>query len=667
MPYTTVKLVPGVNSVPTPSLNAAGIVDSERVRFQQGLVEKIGGWRQFVSSVGDVVWQMHAWLGMDGVARLAIGGGEGAISIFDGQTTRYVSPRNYESTVSPDFSTTLGSNVVTIVDAGSGVTIYDIVEVKTQVSVGGLIIHGLYNVKEVVSATSYKIEAATNATATVANGGDLPVFDTTAGSIVVTVTLADHGLVAGDTFAIPVGISIGGLVLSGFFRVQSAPSSSTFTIYAANKATTTDTGTLWAGSVRFVYWPSTLPPAVAGGYGMGPYGEGAYGVGSTSESQAGIGVSGYWSLDNFGGTLIACQRDGPIFSYAPDMNFGGCAIIKNAPPVNRGIVVSAQTRQIIAYGSSELGQQDPMLVRWCDVQDFDDWTASAINQAGKFSLSSGSKIMTALNIGLTTLILTDEAAWSMQYVGPDGGVFAFQKIPSTGCGAISQRCAVRLGTGVYWMGEEQFFSFRGTVQPIPCTVRDFVFDRINRDKTDRIFAGANSLFNEVCWFFTSTDSADLPDSYVKFNVVEGVWDKGSLERTAWLDKSIMGNPLSSNWSGFIYEHEEGHNDDDGPMASSFTTGWFTLADAQVYPFVDQVLPDFTFGADSGAVSITLRTTNEPGGAVREFGPYNVTPARRLIATRLRGRLVSMKVESTNIDTSWRIGAIRFRYAPDGRR
>ncbi len=667
MPYLTVKLAPGVNTIATPSQNSAGIVDSQFIRFQQGLVEKLGGWSQIAPpTIGNAVKAFHAWTDLKGVTRLAIGAGQGSVHTYDREQFKTITPRNYPSTVAIDFSTTSGSDEVSIVDANSAVTIYDVVDIITPISVGGVVLFGLYNVAEVVSATEFKVLASANATSTVANGGAAPTFDTTSGSIVVDVTFADHGFEEGDTLAITTATTIGGITLSGFYRVQSVQSSSQFRIFAENKASSTDSGDMAAGMAVFTYWPNNQPEGLHDGYGGGPYGEGEYGVGSTSESKSGTGATGDCTIDSFGGTLIVGMKDGSVFSYSPESNFLGAAIIKSAPTVNRGVLVSPHTQQVIAYGASVLGQQDPLLVRWSDVSNYDEWTASAINQAGSFRLSSGSKIMTAVNLGLSTLLLTDDGAWTMQYVGVDGGVFSFQRVPSAGCGAVSQFCAAKLGGGVYWMGERQFYTYRGSIQVIPCTVRDFVFDTIDRDMIEYVFAAPNSLHNEIAWWFSAVGSI-YPDRYVKLNVTDGSWDYGRAERSGWVDKSIFGGPISASWSGHLYEHEDGRNDDASPMVSSFTTGWFTLAEAQVYPFIDQVLPDFTFGGDADTVKITFRVTDEPGAAIREHGPYTVTPARRLISTRMRGRLVSMKVESDSIDTFWRIGAIRFRFAQDGRR
>lgn len=669
MPFTTVRLQPGVNDVMTQSLNAAGIVDSQNIRFEQGLVEKVAGWLRAFSTPFPDTSEMHPWVGLDGIARLAIAQRNGGLSLIDASSNiSVITPRNFTNNPAVNFSTTNGSNVVTIVDAGSDVGLYDVVDIRTPVYVGGIVLYGLYSINEVVSSTTFRILAFANATSTVANGGSVPTFTTTNNNILVTVNATAHGKNVGDTFPVTFPVTVGGVTLSGFYIVISVPNANQFVVAASMKASSAATVPLNGGNANFVYWPNTQPPSIPGGYGMGTYGTGTYGVGSTGMTAAGTAVTAAdWSLDNFGGTLIACEDDGPIFSFDPQSGFQTAFIVKEAPTINRGVIVSKEAHQIVAYGASVLGQQDPLLVAWSDVDNFRSWLASSGNLAGSYRLSSGSRIVAATNMGLVNVLFTDVDVWTMTFVGYASGVYSFKKLPSLGCGAVSKRCVAQIGAGLYWMGKNQFFTYSGSVRAVPCTVRDFVFNNIDWNYADRIFAAADAMTNEVTWYFPTIGSGGNCRSYVRLNTVDGVWDKGELTRVSWENQSVFGNPIGVDGDGYLNFHHVGHDDDAQPMVASFLTGWFTLAEAQQFVFIDQILPDFKFEKSNDVVMITMFAADEPGGPVRIKGPFVITPTCKLIGTRIRGRLMSMQIESTTAESAWRIGAVRFRYATAGRR
>jgi hypothetical protein len=326
-------------------------------------------------------------------------------------------------------------------------------------------------------------------------------------------------------------------------------------------------------------------------------------------------------------------------------------------------------RQIVALGSTFTGVQDHLLIRWCDLNNFNSWIATPVNQAGSYRLTKGSRIVGGLQGPQQGLIWTDLALWSMQYVNlPD--VYNFNEI-AVGCGLIGKKAMAILNNTVFWMSQSQFFVFAGDgVKPLPCTVWDFIFQELDTTQVSKIRAAANSRFNEIAWYFPTQSGGGEVDAYVKYSLSTGGWDFGYLSRTAWIDQSVLGPPIGGSSSGLIFQHETSPNADGQPMSSSFQTGYFTLQDGDLLSFIDQVWPDFKWGYYNGAQNATLLMTfyvaDYPGQTPRVHGPYSMTQATQYITPRLRGRLVSIKFESSDVDTFWRIGAPRYRVTPAGK-
>jgi hypothetical protein len=262
----------------------------------------------------------------------------------------------------------------------------------------------------------------------------------------------------------------------------------------------------------------------------------------------------------------------------------------------------------------------------------------------------------------------------MNYQGPPF-VFGFNKI-GAGAGLISSHAKQQLRGGVYWMGPSNFYRYGvgGGVEVIPCPVWDFVFQNLNTAYASNVRAMPNTPFNEVGWEFPSSASANGEnDSYVKFNITEpgGPWDYGALARSAWIDQTVLGNPIAATPTGVLYQHEQGYDNDGNPITASFTTGLFYIAEGEDFAFVDQVFPDFKWGTYAGAknaqVLITFNVYNYAEDTPVQYGPYTVMQNSQYIATRIRGRLMSVTVQSSDLGSFWRLGKIRYRWSPAGRR
>jgi hypothetical protein len=551
--------------------------------------------------------------------------------------------------------------------------------------------------------------------ANVQYGGLPPKFDTTAGSKAVIVTLQNHGYTLGDTFQVLISTTVGGTTISGLYTVTREISDSQFEINVENAANSTTNGYENGGDIRASILCALVNSSVAGNYfyGGGIYGEGVYGSGYVPVTSNGDPITAVdWSLDNWGSILIGNPRDGAIYYWQPvGSNITNLSYCQNAPLFNSGCFVAMPQRQIVAYGSSFDGVQDPLLIRWCDLEDFSVWVGQANNQAGSYRIPTGSKIVGGLQASQQGLIWTDLDLWAMSYIGQPY-IYGFNKIGAN-AGLIGQKAAGQLGGEVYWMSQKAFWKFGANgVEPLPCPVWDQVFqnfypgvDANGNPYTDRIRCAPNSQFGEITWYFPAHYTSDIDadtglltddliegtgenNAYVKYNIALGQWDYGYqhgddpsvlVGRTAWVDQSVLGPPIGAaaatsvagQSTGFyVYQHEVGNDADGVAIQCGFTTGYAQIAEADNMIFIDQVWPDMKWGffdePKTAEVDITFYVTNYPGDRPRTFGPYKVTVGTEYISVRMRGRLIAFSVSSTDLGSFWRLGAIRYRFAPDGK-
>ncbi|MBM7047579.1 hypothetical protein [Rhizobium lusitanum] len=676
MPLQTITLNPGVNIEATPTLNAATIQTSQLIRFKAAgnmvLVEKLGGWVKFYpASVNSPVRGLHAWEGINADSHLAIGA-EDSLSVISNGVFQDVTPRTLTSDTPPDFSTTSGSDIVEINDPNITVSIYDSVFLVTPVAVGGLVLQGSYAIATVTGTHSYTIIAGQNATSTVTSGGDLPTFTTSIGTPEITVILANNGFSVGGNFAVATPTSVGGLIVRGSYLVQRIVDPDTFTINSTNTATSSATATMNGGDAEFIYYIGISPTTPSAGYGIGPYGEGAYGIGvSPSPSPGDPITTTNWTLDNWGEILIACPTNGPIYTWSPESGYFVATKIVGAPEVNGGIFVSDPYQILIAWASSINGVQDPLLINWSDSGDYTNWTVTALTQAGGYRIPTGSKIVGGLQGPQFAFIWTDIEVWAMQYVQPPL-VFGFTKLAQE-CGLIARHAACVVNSSVYWMGNNQFYLYAGAgVQPIVCSVWDFIFQDLDQNNIDKIHVAPNNGFGEIAWYFPSASGGTGEvDSYVKFNFILNCWDCGRLDRTAWIDQSVLGQPIGASSAGVIYQHEVANDADGAPMGEFFETGYSEIAQGENLTFIDWMIPDFRYGKfnapESAALNITLKYADYPSGQVKTKGPYAVSSSTSFKNPRLRGRLVAMRIEGAGTNAFWRMGGLKYRAAQDGKR
>ena len=537
----------------------------------------------------------------------------------------------------------------------------------------------------VVSTTGTTVVMSANAAAPGVGSGDgilftsIPVFTTTNGSSTVKVTFIGHNTAVGNTVVFQVSTTGNGVTISGSYEVITIVDANNFDIAAANQASASSSFVMNSGKIELVYYIAIGPPPIGSGYGLGAYGAGGYGTGSgTSGNQTGTEITATdWTSDNWGEILVACPRGGGIFYWNPEGGFQNAQIVATAPPLNNGIFVSTSQQILIAYGSSihqAIGyQQQPLLVQWCDVSNFFQWNATALTQAGNFVIPIGSEIRAGMAVSNQNLIWTDLDLWAMNYIQPPD-VYGFNKI-GAGMGAASSHAVQQLRGSVFWMGATNFYSYTsGGANVIPCPVWDAVFQNLNTAYLTNVRAMPNTPYNEVGWLYPSAASVSGEcDSYVKMNITEqgAPWDYGPMQRSAWIDQTILGNPIGASPQGVIYQHEISPDADGSPLMASFTTGYFYLAEGEDFVIVDQIIPDFKWNVFSGGASaqiqMTFNVVNYPGDTPTTYGPYTVTQATEFLSVRFRGRMMSITIASSDIGSFWRIGSIKFRYAQAGRR
>jgi len=573
------------------------------------------------------------------------------------------------------FATTSGSAAVSVTLANHGFSVGSTFPVLVATTVGGITLYGNYIVQSVTSSSVFVISAGNSATSTATgsiNGGKPQItyyvgqtalppatgygaggygaggygtgvtasggrsFATTAASCVgTTATVSFSG-----NFSVPVGsqITISGVTPSGYngtWAVKSSTSGATSTVsFTVPSALGVQTV---AGTIAVNIWAFT----------------------GTAD----------WTLDNWGEYLIANPQDGEIYFWNPTGGNVHASVVPNAPKVNEGCFVAMPERQIVAYGSTFNGIKDPLLIRWCDIANFTVWAGTVANQAGSYRIPKGSRIVGAMQGPQQGLIWTDLGIWAMQYINLPL-VWSFNEV-ATGCGLIGKKAAAALSGSVFWMSQTQFFTLSGSgVQPIPCPIWDVIFQDIDLSQADKIRCATNARFGEVVWYYPTTGSGGVPTKYVKLNPLLGSWDFGTLTRTAWIDQSVLGAPIGAGGNNVIYQHETSTDADGSAINAYIQTGWFTLDEGDLKTFVDQVWPDMKWGYYGGAqdanVLITFYVADYPGGTVRTHGPYDVTQATTFVTPRLRGRLISIRIESNDIGSFWRLGNIRYRLQPDGK-
>ena len=522
--------------------------------------------------------------------------------------------------------------------------------------------------------------------------GSITQFATTSGSTTVTVTDASHGALVGDHVTISsVSGAIGGLSqanLQNEFEIQTVPSDSTYTIVAPATASSTATGATATATYQINSGPATSI------YGYG-WGAGVWNVSTWNTTRQGLtgaeGVllqSAKWSLDNWGEDVLAQKFDGSIYywytSAGLSSNLAATTNVSSAPTKSRFMMVSGDDRHVICFGTettiADTATQDNMFIRWSDQEAVNTWTPTATNTAGSQRLTDGNKINAAVRSRGAILVWTDTSLYQMQFIGPPF-TFGFKQLGSN-CGAVGINASVDVSGISYWMGNDSFFKFDGAVKKIPCSVQDYVFDDINNNAIGDVYCASNSDFNEVMWFYPSSNSLQI-DRHVTFNYAENLWYTGSLSRSSWADRGVYPNPYATEYDStdstatistiygnkdgrtFVYAQEDGVNDAGSAMTAYIESGDIDIGDGDKFLSISRFIPDFK--NQVGNVDVTVKSRPYPATTQTTHGPYVIATTTTKQDTRIRGRQLALRVSSDAVDDKWRYGTLRFDGKPDGMR
>jgi hypothetical protein len=426
------------------------------------------------------------------------------------------------------------------------------------------------------------------------------------------------------------------------------------------------------------------------GWGAGTWGTGTWGVGSASTDSLRI-----WSQSNFGEDLVFAPRGGGLYYWDASggvaanrgVNVTSLGGASNVPTKVNITYVSDISRFVFCFGCTDIGSAviDPMLIRWSDQESVVDWTPAPTNQAGSLRLSQGSEIVAIQQSREELLVWTDAALYSLQYIGAPEGWGAKLVGENT---SIAGQKAVSLASGIsYWMGTDKFYKYDGRTQTLRCDLRQYIFSDINTAQMEQVVCGTNEGFNEVWWFYCSSNSV-LLDRYAIYNYLEDIWYYGNMGRTAWLDSGLQASPVAATYVNNLVNHEVGNDDNMTgtavAMPSFITSAEFDLDDGHKFSFVWRMLPDVTFRNSSSAnpsiVMSLLPLKNAGSGYTNpaSVGLTNTATVTRTVDvpveqftgqvyTRIRARQMAMRISSTELGVAWQLGAPRLDLRADGAR
>jgi hypothetical protein len=610
------NFTPGIRRESTQYAEEGSWYDTDRVRFREGRPENLRGYVKKISSSFDGTGRdLKTWSDNDTIER-ASWGTEDKLYEFDNGA------------------------------------LYDITPIRGKSSVGD------------------------NTLAIVTIDGTNNGFYTTAGSTRVSVSVSTHGAVTGDyvtfTSATTIGGSPGILLTGGTFQV-SVLSNSQFSFAASTTAGSSDSH-VGTATAKFLLHTGTNVAIQGLGYGAGIYNAGTSTTGMRAWNQPASSSNitfriTQWSIDNWGEDLVACRRGGRIYYFdSSDTTPERAALISASPTATNYIVVSPNDRHLIALGTNEFGTGDyqPMLVRWSDQNDYNNFTPSVSSTSGENLLADGTEIMGSVRSRNAVNIWTDNSLWLMQFVGPPF-TFKFQQM-GTNCGLIGPHAGVDYDGRSVWMGRDNFYMFDGQVRNLDCTVRKYVFDRLNIDQSDKVYAGVNSEFKEVIWLYASNEGANEEcDSYVIWSPDENYWTYGSAIWTTWDDKVAFDNTITTGNDSYLFDNEPaGIFTGDGEALTSFIeSADFDIEDGDVMMFMDRIIPDFEI--NDGDITMDVTGQSFPVNGAVTKGPFNISKTTQKVDFRLRGRQAKIRVSCDSKGTSWRYGSLRLAMQPDGRR
>ena len=692
MPLQKVLFKPGVNRENTRYTNEGGWYECDKIRFRQGNPEIIGGWTRlstnFFLGVCRSLWN---WITLNGPNLLGLGTNlkfyieKGAV-YFD------ITPIRASSTINNNPFTGNGTTTVTVTDTAHGGVTGDFVTFSGATGTYATTYNAQFQIT-VTGVNTYTISTAPTV---------IPVGSTGGASVV-----AAYQINVGAPFAVPVTGWGGGTWGSGPWGVGS---NTLFPIRLWSQINYGEDLVFGPRGGGLYYWDATST-VNARGVALNTLGgtvsftnasptvvtstilytEGAALQFSGGSLPTGITAGTTYYVFEVNGLTFKLLTAGGAAVNTTSTGTGAVSNIVDCPVVQNTLTVSDSSRFIIVFGTNDYGATtiDPMLIRWSGQNDIYNWTPDPTNQAGFTRLSHGSEIVCAVQTRQEIFVLTDSAAYSLQYLGPPY-VWAPQLMGDNI--SIQGQNAIVIASGVvYWMGVDKFYSYDGRVQTLNCDLRRYVFQDFNTSQAAQVMCGTNEGFNEVWWFYCSTN-ATQNDRYVVYNYLEKIWYYGTMSRSAWLDSGLRDYPMATTYdsaagTGLTLYHENGLNDSATATTAAInayiSSSEFDIGDGHNFGFVWRVLPDLTFenstNSFTGAlpsVTMTLYGLANSGSGVTSSASQPVAKSSSYVITeqftgqiftRMRGRQMILKIDSNQINTAWQLGAPRIDIRPDGRR
>jgi hypothetical protein len=730
---TKIKFAPGIDKQDT-AVGAEGRwVDSDNVRFRYGLPEKVGGWQSLLTdTLVGVARKQHAFVDQDGNRYVAIGTDKFLIVYFEGQ---FFDVTPLATTISAATFTFNGSTTITITtSAAHNLEDGDIVLFDSVTLPGGTGLSAsdfedkLFQVVTTPTANTFTITFTSSGSAASGGSVDIKPYERVGpaaqtygygfgisqygGTVQGAQTTALNGALLADT----AGTGGSGTAVT-VVSTTNFPSAGTIAIANELITYTSTSSTQFLGITRGA--KGTATPGTSNGQAHSSSDT----VTNASEfSGWGDAVDagtitlepGLWSLSNFGQVLVATIANGKTFTW----NAGDAArlsvrastgttdfVTTGNPTATRTTLISPTTRHLIHFGTEvtigSTATQDDMFIRFSEQENINSYTITAVNTAGSQRLQDGTKIMGALVAKENILVWTDNALYTMKFVGAPF-TFGFEQV-GTNCGLIGKNAAIEIDGVAYWMGSNGFFSFDGTVNTLPCSVEDYVYDDVDTTKGQQVNAGINNLFTEVTWWYPTAGS-EFNNRYVVYNYGQtnqptpmGNWYTGvnsNSIRTTWIDTLVYPRPYataynSSNTGTFptvigetglgqsvLFEHETGTDqvnpDGSTTILTSFVESFdFALQTDQgigeYFLSMGRFLPNFKNLIGNAVVNVSVTPYPAQANTDSSFSPFTIDSATTFVSTRARGRYAAIKIENTGTGQSWRFGTFQADLKPDGRR
>ena len=505
---------------------------------------------------------------------------------------------------------------------------------------------------------------------------------TTNATTSVVVTDTGHGAQKGDFVTFDSFSAIDGLDMNKEFEVTSVANTDAYVVTTTSAASGSTSGGGGSGNAKYQIsiGPELSTPAF--GWGTDTWGSSTWGTPSTTSNVT--LEARQWSLDNFGQLLIATVLNGGAFEWSPTSGVSTRATaITGAPTASRLSLVSTPDRHLLFFGTENTigttNSQDDLLLRFSNQEDRNTYQPTAENTAGSLRIAAGSRIVAAERSRGQILVWTDTSLHSLQFIGPPF-TFGLRQLGQN-CGIVGSHAGVDINGVSYWMSQDSFFLFDGSVKKLPCTVEQFVFNNINVTGAENAFAGHNGEFNEIMWFYPRTGS-DQINAIVAYNYLEGTWWTGTLSRTTWIDREVYDNPIATEYSptatannevisgltdgaSSVFLHETGNNGDGQAITAFVKSGVVQIAQGDEFAFVSKIIPDIE--DQEGVLNAKLEFKNYPNNSTSVTKTTSFTDTTDFVSLRGRGREFTVNVVSNTTGTAWRLGTQRFDIQPDGRR